>query len=163
MRWVERGEEKQDKTMNTARFLVRFGLISAGLFLFWIKVHHGYIRLLDWLMVLGFSLFGRSARLARETVVYYETFSIVIVVSLVLAARTVPWPRRILMLSAGLGLLFLIHLFHRIDNALMALYNITAMQTLDLTVLVIGQYLVPVLLLIYLVRVQRQDVPAGSA
>jgi hypothetical protein len=67
------------------------------------------------------------------------------------------------MLSAGLGLLFLIHLFHRIDNALMALYNIAAMQTLDLTVLVIGQYLVPVLLLIYLVRVQRQDVPAGSA
>jgi exosortase H (IPTLxxWG-CTERM-specific) len=157
MRWVERGEEKQDKTMNAARFLVRFGLISAGLFLFWIKVHHGYIRLLDWLMVLGFSLFGRSARLARETVVYYETFSIVIVVSLVLAARTVPWPRRILMLSAGLGLLFLIHLFHRIDNALMALYNITAMQTLDLTVLVIGQYLVPVLLLLYLFRLQRQD------
>jgi hypothetical protein len=61
------------------------------------------------------------------------------------------------MLSAGLGLLFLIHLFHRIDNALMALYNITAMQTLDLTVLVIGQYLVPVLLLLYLFRLQRQD------
>jgi hypothetical protein len=127
------------------------------------KVHHLYIRLLDWLMALGFSVFGRSAGLARDTVVYYETFSIVIVVSLVLAARSIPWGRRIPMLSVGLGLLCLIHLFHRIDNVLMALYNITAMQPVDLTVLVIGQYLVPVLLLIYLVRVQRQDVPAGSA
>jgi hypothetical protein len=62
-----------------------------------------------------------------------------------------------------LGVLFLIHLFHRIDNALMAVYNITAMERVDLTAMVIGQYLVPVLLLIYLVRLQRQDVPAGSA
>ena len=163
IRWVERGEAKHDGSVDTARFLTRFSLISAGLFFVWIRVHHGYIRLLDWLMALGFSLFGRSAGLARDTLVYYETFSIVIVVSLVLAARSIPWRRRIPLLGAGSGLLFLIHLFHRIDNALMALFHITALQPLDLTAVVIGQYLVPVLLLIFLVRLQRQDVPAVSA
>jgi hypothetical protein len=114
-------------------------------------------------MVLGFSLFGRSARLAHENPVYYETFSIVIFVSLVLAARSIPWRMRVPLLGAGLCLLFLIHLLHRIDNALMALYNIAALQHIDLTVLVIGQYLVPVLLLIYLVRIQRRDVYAVSS
>lgn len=158
MRWVEREEGEQDTVMDTAGFLARFGLISAGLFLVWLKVHHGYIRLLDWFMLFGFSLFGRPAGLAQETPVYYETFSIVIVVSLILAVRSIPWRRRARMLGAGLGLLFLIHLLHRIDNALMVLYNITAMRRVDLTLLVIGQYMVPVLVLIWLVRMQKKEV-----
>jgi hypothetical protein len=152
-----RGEAKQD----TAGFLVRFSLISAGLFLVWIKVHHAYIRFLDWLMTLGFSLFGRSAGLARQNAVYYETFSIVIVISLVLAARSIPWRRRLSILGAGLSVLFVVHFFHRIDNALLALFNITALQHVDLTVLVIGQYLVPMLLLIHIVRLQRQLAPTA--
>jgi exosortase H (IPTLxxWG-CTERM-specific) len=158
MKWTDGEGSKQGITMRAAGFLVRFALISGGLFLVWMKVHHWYIRFLDWFMVLGFSLFGRTAGLAQETAVYYETFSIVIVVSLILAVRSVPWRRRASMLVAGLGLLFLIHLFHRIDNALMALYNITAMQRVDLTVLVIGQYLVPMLVLIWLVRMQKKKV-----
>jgi exosortase/archaeosortase family protein len=163
MRWVERGEVKQGVTRDAVRFLARFGLISAVLFLVWINAHHGYIRFLDRLMVFGFSFFGRSAGLAHETALYYETFSIIIAISLVLAAPSITLRKRIPLLGAGLGVLFLIHLFHRIDNALMAVYNITAMERVDLTAMVIGQYLVPVLLLIYLVRLQRQDVPAGSA
>jgi hypothetical protein len=127
------------------------------------QFHHWYIRFLDWFMVLGFSLFDRRVGLAQETVVYYETFSIVIVVSLVIAARSIPWRKRAPLLGAGLGFLFLVHLFHRIDNVMMAMFNITALQPLDLTGLVIGQYLVPVLALIYLVRVQRQDVFAVAA
>ena len=68
MRWVERGEAKQNLTMPTeARFLVRFCLISAVLFMVWLNVHHGYLRLLDSLMAFGFSLFGRSAELAHQT------------------------------------------------------------------------------------------------
>lgn len=63
------------------------------------------------------------------------------------------------MLGAGLGFLLIIHLLHRIDNALTAVYHITTMQFADLTGLVIGQYLVPMLLLIYIVRLQRSEVP----
>jgi len=162
MKWVEKGEAKQGGTMKTVYFLARFGLISAGVFLVWIRVHHGYIGLLDRLMVPAFSLFGFSVRITRETAVYYETFSIVTVVSLVLAAQSVPWHRRISLLCAGLGILFLTHLFHRIDNVLMVFFRITAVQSLDLATLVIGQYLLPVLILIYLIKVQRQNVPVAS-
>lgn len=66
MRWVERGEGAQDTAMKAAHFLGRFGLIASGLFLLWLRVHHGYIRFLDWLLNVGFSLFNRSAGLARS-------------------------------------------------------------------------------------------------
>lgn len=161
-KWTDGEGSKQDVPMKATGFLARFALISGGVFLLWMRIHHWYIRFLDWFMVLGFSLFGRSAGLAQETAVYYETFSIVIVVSLILAVRSLSWRRRARMLGAGLGLLFLTHLFHRIDNALMALYNFTALRRVDLTVLVIGQYMVPVLILIWLVRMQRKEVRPGS-
>jgi len=162
IKWVEKGKVNQGGTMEPVYFLARFGLISAGVFLMWIKVHHGYIGLLDRLIVPGFSLFGFSVGLKHENVVYYETFSTVTVVSLVLAAQSVPRCRRIPLLGAGLGVLFLIHFFHRIDNVLMVFFSITALQSLDLATLVIGQYLVPVLFLIYLIKIQRQDVPVAS-
>lgn len=159
------GREKKEVTpgtaMNAAWFIVRFGLISTGLFIIWVKVHHGYIRLLDWFIGFGFSIFGRSAQLAHETAVYYETFSIVIVVSLVLSARSMPWRRRIPLLGAALAFLILIQILHRIDNILLALYHVTIMQKVDLAVLVIGQYLIPVLLLIFLARFQMQDIQTG--
>ena len=162
MRWVESTAEKKGQSPDTMRLLVRFGLISAVIFLVWFRLHHGYILLLDRLMVFGFSLFGRPAGLAHETAVYYETFSIVIAVSLVLAASSVPWRIRIRLLGAALGVLFLIHLFHRIDNALMALFHITTLQQTDLALVVTGQYLVPALVLLYLVRLQKQGVPTVS-
>ena len=64
---------------------------------------------------------------------------------------------RALFLAAGLGLFFVTHLFHRIDNALIARFNFTAARTADLTLLVIGQYLLPFLLLIYMIRYQKKS------
>ncbi|HVN98280.1 MAG TPA: exosortase H [Syntrophorhabdaceae bacterium] len=162
MRWLGR-ERKQGITLKTAGFLARFGLISGCLFLVWIKVHHWYIWFLDRFVLFGFSLFAYHVPLASQTVFYYETFSVVLVVSLVLAARPVPWRRRIPLICTGLALLFFIHLFHRIDNALMAYFNYTAVLPVDLTLLVIGQYLIPVLFLIHLVGLQRQGVHDISA
>jgi exosortase H (IPTLxxWG-CTERM-specific) len=158
MRRVERSGTREGSSQDTMGSLIRFGLISAVVFLVWLRLHHEYILLLDRLMVFGFSLFGRSAGLAHETAVYYETFSIVIAVSLVLAASRVPWRKRVRLLGTALGVLFLIHLFHRIDNALMALFHITTLLQTDLALVVIGQYLVPVLILLYLVRFQKRGV-----
>ncbi len=164
MRWVERGEAKQNWTMPiAARFLARFGLISAVLFVVWLNIHHGYIRLLDRLTAFGFSLIGRSAGLEHQTLVYYETFSIVVVVALVFSASPIPWRRRIPLLSAGLGILLLIHLLHRIDNAVMANFGVTALQNVDLTALVVGQYLVPVAILISVARLQWQEIRSVPA
>jgi exosortase H (IPTLxxWG-CTERM-specific) len=158
LKWIDREETNEGMPEKAAWFLVRFALISGGVFLVWMKVHHGYIRFLDWFMVLGFSLFDQRVGLAQETVVYYETFSIVIFTSLVLAIRSVSWDMKIKGLAAGLGLLFVIHLFHRIDNVLLAYFNFTAVRTTDLTLLAVGQYLFPILLLIYMIRYQRKAI-----
>jgi exosortase H (IPTLxxWG-CTERM-specific) len=158
LNWIDREESNKGMPMKEAWFFVRFVLISSGLFLVWMKVHHGYIRFLDWFMVLGFSLFDHHVGLAQETTVYYETFSIVIFTSLVLAVRSVPWAMKIKGLAAGLGLLFVIHLFHRIDNVLLAYFNFTAARTMDLTLIAVGQYLFPLLVLIYMIRYERKAI-----
>jgi exosortase/archaeosortase family protein len=141
-----------DESLKAAAFLLRFALISTVVFFLWMKVHLGYIWFLDRFMVLGFSLFNYRINPFPQPHLYYETFGIVTFTSLVLAVRSVPWSTRIKGLAAGLGLFFLIHLFHRIDNALIVLFNFTSAVTVDLTLVLLGQYLLPVLLLIYLIR-----------
>ncbi|MGO9377508.1 MAG: exosortase H [Dissulfurispiraceae bacterium] len=139
-------------------FLGRFAFIAGCLFLVWMKVHHGYIWLLDQAMLFGFSLFGYHFNPARHTPVYYETFSIVTFTALVLAVRSTPWKNRIKELALGLGFLFLTHLFHRIDNFLMVLFNYAGVQTIDMTLLITGQYLLPVLFLVYSIRSEKQEI-----
>jgi exosortase/archaeosortase family protein len=156
LRWLRREESKQSIALKAAGFIVRFAVISGGLFLLWTQIHNSYIWLLDRFMIFGFSLFGHSVALARHTVFYYETFSVVGFTSLVLAAQSTPWLTKIRGLAAGFGFFFFIHLFHRIDNALMAHYNFTAILPVDLTLLVVGQYLLPVLLLIFLLHYQKK-------
>jgi exosortase H (IPTLxxWG-CTERM-specific) len=166
LRWLDRKESPRSIPpsipMKAAGFFARFFLISGCLFLVWLKVHHWYIWFLDRFMLFGFSLFNYRVPLSRQTVYYYETFSIVVFASLILAAWSLPWKMKVKGLAAGLGLLFVTHLIHRINNVLVAYFNFTAIVPVDLTLLVIGQYLLPVLLLIYLIRLQRQEVPAVS-
>ncbi len=155
IKWVEKEGSKQGTVMKAAGFMARFMLISLCLFFVWMRVHYWYIRFLDWFMVFGFSLFNYHISLERQTLVYYETFSIVVFTSLVLATRSIPRGLKLGWLAAGLVFLFFIHLFHRINNALMVYFNFNAAVAVDLTLLVVGQYLLPVLFLIYLVRLQN--------
>jgi hypothetical protein len=144
-------------------FLARFALLSGCLFLAWMKVHHQYVGLLDWFMIRGFSLFHVDAALARDTAIYYETFSVVVFTSLVLAMQEVPWITKIKGLAMGLGFLFMVHLFHRINNVFVAYFHFTASRLLDLSLLLVGQYLLPVLLMMYLARRQKTEIlSAGS-
>ena len=158
---LDKEESKWSIPMEAISFLGRFALIAGCLFLVWIKVHHGYIRFLDQFMIFGFSIFGHHFNPARQTPVYYETFSIVTFTSLVFAVRSTQWKPRTKQLAAGLGFLFLTHLFHRIDNFLIVLFNYTTAIPVDLTLLLIGQYLLPVLVLIYSVRRQREQTLPG--
>jgi len=156
LEWLDRENSKKSTLISGTSFLARFAMFSSGLFFVWVQIHHWYIWLLDRFMLFGFSLFGYHFALARQTVYYYETFSIVCFTSMVFSARSFPRAMKVRGLAAGLGLLFLIHLFHRIDNALMAYFRLTALLPLDLTLLVIGQYVLPVLLLISMVYYQNR-------
>ncbi|HVP79212.1 MAG TPA: exosortase H [Thermodesulfobacteriota bacterium] len=160
VKWLDRKESPWSVPMKVIGFLIRFSLISGCLFLVWLKVHHWYIWSLDRFILFGFSLFNYRVPLVRQTVYYYETFSIVVFISLVLAAWSLPWKTKIKALAVGLGFLFFIHLIHRINNVLLAYFNFATLVPVDLTLLVVGQYLLPVLFVIYLVRLQRQTVPS---
>jgi hypothetical protein len=155
---LDKEESKWSISMKAISFLGRFALIAGCLFFAWMQVHHGYIRVLDRFMLIGFSLFGHHFNPAVQIPVYYETFSVVTFTSLVLTIRSTPWKTRIKQLAAGLGFLFLTHLLHRIDNFLMVLFNYSAASIVDLTLLITGQYLLPVLLLIYSIRVKNRKV-----
>ena len=161
LKWIGKDAANGGKFAKMASFLARFTLISGFAFLVWIEVHHAYIRLLDRLMVLGFSLFAHHFTPARQTPVYYETFSMVTFTSLVLAIRSIPIKTRIMYLCVGLSFLFVTHLFHRIDNFLVVLFNYTGALYLDLTLLAIGQYLLPVLFLICTIYRDKQATMAA--
>jgi exosortase H (IPTLxxWG-CTERM-specific) len=163
MRWLDRKQSTRSPSLKSAVFLVRFAVISGCLFLVWIKLHHGYIGLLDQIIESGFSLFNLQVPLAMNTVYYYETFSTVAFTSLVIAAGSMPLKMRLKGLAGGLGVLFVTHLLHRINNVLLAYFHMNALVPIDLTLLVVGQYLVPVLFLICLLRVQRPFTPTWPA
>jgi exosortase/archaeosortase family protein len=158
LEWVDREDSKKSMLISVGTsILTRFAMFSSGLFFVWMQIHHWYIWLLDRFVLFGFSFFGYRFTFAQHTVYYYETFSIVCFTSMVFSARSLPPAMKVRVLAAGLGLLFLTHLFHRIDNALVAYFNFTSILPVDFTLLVVGQYLLPVLLLISLVYYQRQS------
>jgi exosortase H (IPTLxxWG-CTERM-specific) len=154
LKWRDREKSQQDMSMKTAGFIVRFVLISGCLFIVWMTAHHWYIRFMDSIMLFGFSLFDYRVSLARQTAFYYETFSPVGFTALVLSVRSLQPAIKIRGFTAGLGIMIFTHLFHRIDNVLMAYFNFTGAAAADLTLLVVGQYLLPVL---FVLRVQNQN------
>jgi exosortase H (IPTLxxWG-CTERM-specific) len=151
LRWLDR-EPTQSNRIKAAGFLARFALISGCFFLVWIKMHHGYIRFVDQFMILGFSLFDWRLIIPRETAVYYETFNVVTFTSLVLATRSIAWSRKVKGLAAGLGVLFLFHLVHRIDNLLITGFSVIPAIRIDYVVCAVGQYVLPVLMWLMMVR-----------
>lgn len=161
LKWLDEAGSKRALPMRAIGFLTRFVLISGCLFLVWIKAQFWYVWFLDRFMILGFLLFDYHINLAHDTVVYYETFSIITLISMALANLTVSWSVKIKGLVLGLSMLFLIHLFHRIDNALIAYFHFTAALTVDLTLLLIGQYLLPLLFLVFLSYYPRKKVPVS--
>ena len=158
LKWMDKEESKRAIPIKAAGFLVRFAIISGCVFLVWMKIHHGYVWVIDRVIIFGFSLFNHYLEPVRETAVYYETFSVVTFTSLIVALRSISWRIKIKRLTAGLGFLFFTHLFHRIDNVLVVLFNCTAALNADLTLLLIGQYLLPVLVLIDLILRRKREI-----
>lgn len=145
MKWVN-ADSVSGPINRAGGFLARFVVISGCMFLLWLEMHHWYIWLLDRFLVVGFSFFGYHLFFPAKATVYYETFNIVTFTSLILATRSVPWARKSKVLVAGLALFFLLHLFHRVDNALVRAFHHTSLFQLDMFLSEIAQYLLPLLL-----------------
>ncbi len=162
LKWVNTGS-LPGRVSKAAGFLARFVLLSGSMFLFWMEVHHWYVWFLDRFMIFGFSLFGYHLLVPPETAVYYETFSIVAFVSLILATQSVKWSTKAKVLVVGLGLFFLLHLFHRVDTALLSAFHFTSLFRLDVLLCDLGQYLLPMLLWLVMVIRRPAESPSRGA
>jgi len=129
-------------------FLFRFFLISGCMFLLWLEVQGWYIRFVDWFVIRGFILFGYRLFIPHDTAIHYETFNMVTFTSLIFSIRSAGWAKNAKGLAAGLGLFFLLHLFHRIDIALISAFQVAYLMRTDIFLCDVGQYLLPVVLLL---------------
>ena len=154
LKWRVRKEAQPGILSRIPSILGRFVLISGVLFIVWNKLQFAYVRLLQQIAGFGFSLFNLKITFVPRTILYYETFSLVTFFAIVLAVRPVPVKLKIKGLAAGVPILFLMHLFHQISNVLTTL-NMAFTFPYDMTLLLIGEYLLPVLPLFYMLKSDR--------
>jgi exosortase H (IPTLxxWG-CTERM-specific) len=152
LRWLNRKKPVKNVPMKAAGFLARFALISGCLFLVWIKAQYWYIRFIDQVVILGFSLFDWNISFSKNVDTYYETFNIITFTSLILASHSAMWSRKIKGLSVGLVVLFLLHLVHRIDNVLIVAFSFAPAVRFDYVLCAIGQYVLPFMLWMMVAR-----------
>ena len=154
LKWIDRDKVKKVVPVSALGFFWRLVLISTGLFFVWINIQQWYIEFLDRLVFFAFSLFGYKILIPGYTVYHYETFSVVVFVSIIIAARLAYWDMRMKEFAAGLGFLVTTHFFHRVNNVLLFSFHVSLIALFDYTLLVIGQFLIPVLLMISLIRLK---------
>jgi exosortase H (IPTLxxWG-CTERM-specific) len=153
MRWINKKERsRQNISMKAAGFLARFALISGFLFQIWIKAQYWYIRIIDQVVILGFSHFNWNISFSKKVDIYYETFNIITFTSLILASNSVTWSRKIKGLCAGLVVLFLLHLAHRVDNVLIAAFSFSFIIRVDYVLNAFAQYVLPFLMWLIVIR-----------
>jgi hypothetical protein len=146
IQWVTRINERHGAIASAIWFLVRFVLLSTFMFFVWMEIHLQYVVFIDWFMVAGFSFFGYRLIIPRNIILYWETFNVVTFTSLLIATELKPWTRKIKHLACGLCILFVFHLIHRTNNALMAAFGFLWVMPLDLIFCAIAQYVLPVLI-----------------
>jgi exosortase/archaeosortase family protein len=148
--WMSRARPDRTKGLlgRAGAFLFRFLLTSGCMFLLWFEVEGWYLRFVDWFVIRGFILFGYRLVIPHDTAIHYETFNMVTFTSLIFSIRSAGWAKMAKGLAAGLGLFFLLHLFHRIDIALISGFQVASLMTIDIFLCDVGQYLLPVLLLL---------------
>lgn len=146
------GNHPENSLRSPVVFLVRLAVSSTIVFLIWLHINPHYVSLVDWCMLTGFSLFGHRLAVSRNLEVYYYTFNIVVFTSLFLATRSVDWSRKARVFAPGLCIIFLFHLLYRMCNALITAYHMLTFVTVGLLISTTGQYLLPVLLWVVLVR-----------
>ncbi len=98
-RWVS-GERRMD---GPAGFVARFLLFSMPLFLLWMPFNRGYMAALDGPIRWLFGLAGVRLVIPQTHHFYYQTFSLIALAALLMAARGVAFNRRMRWIVYGLG------------------------------------------------------------
>jgi hypothetical protein len=139
------------------RFVARFVAISALLFFVWVYASAWYVKGLDRLLALLFSLFDVRIVFDYRHAIYYETFNVVVCVALVLSFPFAISKRRWGVLAVWAAAIVAGHAAGRVFNVLYTAFQVWQAQPLSIAVNVIGQYVVPVVLWFQLRGWQARD------
>jgi exosortase H (IPTLxxWG-CTERM-specific) len=149
--WL-RAPESGASPGGTGAFLVRFVACSAIPFLLWLPLNREYVRLTDYAVRWLFSLWNCRLEGSLHHAVYYQTFNLVTFTGIVLAGRHFMKRRQLRVVASGLAVIVGLHIAFRICDVLMAAFQSETAAWMSNGISLAGQYLVPVLFLLLLLR-----------
>ena len=146
-------------------FLARFAAMASCLFIAWLPIHHGYVALLDRMVIYLFSLIDYRLFIPLLPDIYHHTLSLLVFASLVCASRGIGMGRKALGLLAGLLGLMLVHVLFRVTHVLLTAFHMGSILGVHRTIHVVNQYLLPVIFWLAIIRQGRASSagPARSA
>jgi hypothetical protein len=155
--------QRQRQPLKNVTFLIRFGVCSTFLFLVWFVFNVAYVKLTDdhvvrWL----FSLINYRLEIPYGHMVYYQTFNLVIFIGLVMASGVRVLRRNIRIVAGGLAIIVGMHILVRACNVLATAFGMEGAVRISGTIYSIGQYMVPILLWLIIIRNDRR-VKSGQA
>lgn len=146
--WIRFSMNKQPGHRSMP-FLLGFLFISTLLFIPWVYLNHSYMRCIDFLIKIAFSMFDYNLSFSITTHFYYETFNLIIFAGLILAPRNIPDRIKLHYLAQGVFILFLGHIGIRLAKVFKMAFDSQLAIYGDQLLYMTTVYLMPILLWVY--------------
>lgn len=149
--WAQWARGNLQKGKLTA-YVIRFIAFSSIPFLFWLVFNREYVMQTDHLVRWFFALVSIRLTIPYQHAVYYQTFNLVTFAGLILASRIRMNWRNFWLISAGIISFVGMHVLIRICNVLVTAFRNETAASLSSLVFIVGEYFLPMLLWLLLVR-----------
>jgi exosortase H (IPTLxxWG-CTERM-specific) len=126
-----------------AGFLLRFFIFSSLPFLLWVPLNKIYIRGIDQILTLLFSLASYHLKIREAHELYYQTFSIIAITGLLLAVNKVSWRDKGKWMAQAFLSLTICQISFRLCNVWISAFKIQWAATVSQIVYNFCVYLVP--------------------
>jgi exosortase H (IPTLxxWG-CTERM-specific) len=137
--------------------LIRVGIYSSLLFLVWFVFNVHYVRLTDDHVIRWFfSLNNVKLEIPYEHLIYYQTFNIVTILGLIMAAGAGLLQRKVRVVAAGFVTIVVLHILFRLGNVLMTAYGMDSARKISDLIYIIGQYIIPLLFWLLILQEKKQ-------
>lgn len=156
-RWIQLPERME----GPSGFLARFLLFSSVLFLLWVPLNKLYIAVIDHFIQWMFGLADLQLVIPRSHALYYQAFSVIAMLGLLLAVRDVNLNIRVCCMVIGTAVLSLLQLAFRLCNIWITAFEIGWVLPVYQVVYNFCVYAVPIGVTLWLlmhVRTQRNAV-----
>lgn len=152
------------RTPAPLSFLIRAALWASVLFIPWLLANRSYVALLDHLVALLFSLLYPDYRLLtpRPFAIYNHTFAVPLFLALFLGGPGAWGLRRLALAAGGVCLLGGWHALFRVTHVVWTALDVPEIAPLHQGVYLLGQFLLPFLLWLWLGRDREGKARGGS-